>query len=221
MMWSFSTRNHPYSETLTRETPVWASTNLLRSAPPVSFSFEAGEFTINVSQSLANDLSPHFTDTCPAGAGRKRLGKRGLSLSTQDVQCITNIAQPGLTYAANNLQDSLLLFPTGLPSLKGPLVAAINSLAVFIQNPPLFSPTLFSGALIHTILAVFTGMAFTIWWNGLGTDITQNTLPYPDLEDGVSGIVSGCPSLTFSWTSPTQSTTVVVSATNPYTIIRV
>ncbi len=170
-----------------------------------------GDIAFNISESLANSVSTHFNDTCPAGAGQKRLRKR--VLDDHDVQCITNSAQYALKYAAssgNDLQNTLLLFPTDFPSLRGPLVASINQLAKFIQNPPLFNPSVFSGGLIHAILAVFVGIAFTLWVNGPGTGITQNMIPYSDLENAASSASSGCPSLTFSWTSPTLSTTVVV-----------
>ena len=188
-----------------------SSADLLSSAP-VTFSTDAaGDTSFTISQSLANNLSSHFDQSCIAGAGRKRLGKR--TLSHGDITCITNSAEYAVKYVASrsDLQSTLLLFPTDFPSLRGPLVTAVNNLAVFIQNPVLFSPALFLGPRIHAILAVFVGIVFILWEYGPGTEITQVTLPYYDLQDVVSTNPSDCPSLTFSWTSPTLSTTVVVS----------
>ena len=98
-----------------------------------------GDMAFNISQSLANLVS---NDSCPAGAGQKRL-------SDHDGQCLTNSAQFGLNYAASSgsdLQGSLLRFPTDFSSPRGPLATAMRSIAVFFQNPPLFDPNVFSGA---------------------------------------------------------------------------
>lgn len=188
--------------------------NLARSdataSSPVTFSTDAEGLSFTIPQYLANNVSSSFDQTCTAGAGKKRLRKRGLS--NGDIQCITNSAEYAVKNAASSadLQSTLLLFPTDFPSLTGPLVTAINKLAVFIQNPVvLFSPALFSPGRIHAILAVFVGLAFTLWMNRPGTEINQVTIPYYDLENVASTTPSDCPSLTFSWTSPTLSTTVV------------
>lgn len=198
-----------------------SSADLLSSAPVTFSTNAAGNISFTVSQPLANNVSSQFDQTCTAVAGRKRLGKR--ALSDGDIQCITNSAEHVVKYAASSadLQSTLLLFPTDFPSLRGPLVTAVNNLAVFIQNPVLFSPALFSGPRIHAILAVFVGIAYTLWEYGPGTEITQITLPYYDLQDVASTTPLDCPSLTFSWTSPTLSTTVVVSFERYHTVIRV
>lgn len=179
---------------------------------------EEGDVTFNVPQSFATLIRPNFNETCSASAGQKRLGKRyGGSLSEHDVACITNSAFGGVTYAASNaaLQTDLLLIPTDF-QLGGLLVGAADQVATMIRaNARRFNNAVFSPLRIPAIAAFFTGVAWSLWVNGPGTAITQVTIPYSEVED--VAVSSSCSSLTYSWTTPTPSTTVVVSPSAPMT----
>lgn len=169
------------------------------------------DVAVNSSQSLANLLTGHFNDTCPPEGGQKRLGKR--ALTDFDVGCVENSVFSLARYVASNpaVQKDLSSIPSNFV-VKGQLITVVNQVKVMVQQrPQLFSGRIFSPIAILSTLSYLTSLAYIVWKYGPGTEITHIVIPYVDVEAVASTSPSSCSSWTFSFTSPTPSTTVVVS----------
>lgn len=166
------------------------------------------DVAVNTSQPLANLLVGHFNDICPI-VGQLRLRKR--VLTDFDVGCVKSSAFSLAKYAGSSaaVQQGLSSIPTSF-SVKGQLLTVVNQVKAMIQQqqPQLLSTRLFSPLAILSTLSYLASLAYVVWKYGPGTQITQIVIPYVDVETVSS---SSCSSWTFSWTSPTPSTTVVVT----------
>lgn len=169
------------------------------------------DVAVNTSQSLANLLTGHFNDTCPLGSSQKRLGKR--TVTDTDVGCVSNSVFSLARFVATNpaVQNDISSVPSNF-NVQGQLVRVVNQVKAMVQQQPqLFSGRIFSPAAIVSTLAYLTSLAYIVWKYGPGTEITQIIIPYVDVAASALDSTSSCSSWTFSFTSPTPSTTVVVS----------
>ena len=177
------------------------------------------DVAVNTSQPLANLLTGHFNDTCPVGSGQKRLGKR--IMTDFDVGCVENSVYSLAKYIASNsaMQKDLSSIPSNF-NVKGHLNNVVSQVNVRVrQQPQLFSGSIFSPMAIFSTLSYLTSLAYIVWKYGPGTEITQIVIPYADISEADSP--STCTSWTFSFTSPTPFSTVVVSQILLLTYIRV
>ena len=171
-----------------------------------------GAIAVNTSQSTANLFTDHFNDTCPLGDGQKRLRRR--SMTDFDVGCVENSVFSLARYVATSsaVQKDLSSIPSNF-RVKGQLITVVNQVKVRVQEQPqLFPGRLFSPIAIFSTLSYLSTLAYVVWEYGPGTEITHIVIPSVDVE-AASPSSSGCSSWTFSFTSPTPSTTVVVSLT--------
>lgn len=185
-----------------------------RHGAPVTFTTEGTNLVFQIPQSLAITVASYITvSICPSPT--PALGKRQLDAA---LNCVVSNAENAMFNVDSlakhdpHLEAIMVAFPANFHSLMGEFAQAVNQMATYVHQKPIFNRPGYTGGVIHAIIAIFLGISYLHSQNPTDS-IAINTLPLSDYT-GASAIVatsSGCSSLTVTQTYPTTTTSMIVS----------